>query len=429
MKPASALFIATVFACASLNCAAAIDAQRQNTARQSPITQTHLREVHSLLQRHALPHARVTLDRHGRVALSGEYANREEVEIAHSIVQSVVGVIWTSFVTPEHIRLTNLQKGSQSVLRELFAAAAKGAARTEPTQAPAPPVNGSPGLIRKRFALVIGVGQFASKISKLAFAASDAIAVASYLRTANGTKFRNDDIALMVDGDATSGSVLAWLDRVEREAEPDDFVFIYASTHGSRPDSEGLMAVVTHDTVYDPPTHARLRQSSVTGSRLSAFVRNLRAKRLLIVLDTCYSASALAALPGYKPRDAVALGIDDEAFGVGDDAAAKMLGSKDLVRDDEPLLTRVPNTNPAPEDAWGRVIITASGPAQRSWESTKRRASIFTYHFVQGLQATSNVRDAYRYAREVVPGEVLMEYKQLQTPTVYANRREWAYAF
>ncbi len=431
MKSLLAICLLAGYLLASVDCAA--QTSQANAAVRTPVTQIHLREIRGLLQRHQLPNAQVTLDRHGRVALSGEYANREEVEIAHSIVQSVVGVTWTSFVTPENIRVTNLQKASQSALQDLFAAAAAAnKAQSAPVQsAPALP-DAAPGPIRKRYALVVGVGQFAFGLQPLRYAGSDARTVANYLNTAKYTPFRPQDITLLVDAAATSAAVQSWMDRIEREAEPDDFVFVFVSTHGSTPDSEGLMSVVTHDTEYDPPTGVRLRTTSVTGARLTTFVRNVRAKRMLIVLDTCFSAAAFAGLPGYRPRDAVALGIENEVFAVSDEAAGKLIGSKDLVRDDEPAMVSRPA---APDkrkmaDAWGRVIMTASGPSQKSWESDQLQASFFTHYFVRGMQASGNIRDAYRYARQIVPGEVFL-WKQgaVQTPMIYASRREWAYAF
>ena len=395
----------------------------------SPVRAQHLNQVRELFTRYGLPRAGVALDRYGRVALQGQYEDREEVEIAHSILQSVVGVRWTSMVTPDNIRLTNLQRGSQTALGELFAKVKPGATMPPGSTgvAPAPSSDAAPGPIRKRHAMVMGVGRFQQRgVDALEFAAGDARAFHAFLVDPAGGRFDPRDAQLLVDQQATSQSVLAWLDRVEVQAEPDDLVVFFASTHGSSPDSEGLMVVVTHDTVVDRPTGSQLRKTSVPGARLTRFVQNVKARRLVIILDTCYSAAAFADVPGYATRDA-SLQARNEVHGLRREAVVRMVGGKDLMRDDQ-LFTATAGAA-RNEPGWGRVLITASGPDEKSWESKTLRASFFTHYFVRGLRATGNLRDAFAYSRRVVPGEVLLEKQAPQTPNVFSTHANWAMAF
>ncbi len=90
-----------------------------------------------------------------------------------------------------------------------------------------------------------------------------------------------------------------------------------------------------HDSQVDPPAMSALRQTSISGERMSAFVQNLAAKRVLIILDTCYSAAAFSQIPGNAPADAQALGVSSETFGYQQTAFAKIGGSKDLFREDD----------------------------------------------------------------------------------------------
>ena len=104
-----------------------------------------------------------------------------------------------------------------------------------------------------------------------------------------------------------------------------------------------------------------------------------------------------------------------------------MVGGKDLMRDDQ-LFTATAGAA-RNEPGWGRVLITASGPDEKSWESKTLRASFFTHYFVRGLRATGNLRDAFAYSRRVVPGEVLLEKQAPQTPKVFSTHANWAMAF
>jgi len=409
--------------------ALALPVQVGSQPAASPVRVQHMDQIRELLLRYGLPRAQVAPDRHGRVALRGSYEDREEVEIAHSIVQSVVGVRWTSMVTPENIRVTNLHKGAQSALGELFA---KVKPRAPAQQTPAGTAGAvgeadgvAPGPIRRRHALVLGVGEFAQRgVMPLEFAAGDARAFHGYLTDPSGGRFDPRDAELLVNQRATSQTVLAWLDRVEAQAQPDDLVVFYASTHGSSPDSQGLMAVITHDTVIDRPTASQLRKTSVPGSRLASFVQNVKAKRLIIILDTCYSSAAFTNVPGYAPRNAAGLLSQDETYGIRREAVVRMTGGKDLIPDAaaQPQAT----ASSRAQDGWGRVLITASGPEEKSWESTALRASFFTHYFVRGLRATGNIRDAFAYTRSVVPGEVMLEKSAVQTPHVFSTNAQWA---
>lgn len=396
----------------------------------SPVRTSHLDQIRSLFARYGIPRAQVTMDRFGRVSLAGDYEDREEVEIAHSIVQSVVGLEWTSFVTPGNIRVTNLQKGARSALNELFAKVKPAGSTPPPAPAAgaAAPQGAAPGPIRHRYAMVIGVGKFAQRgINPLEFSTNDAQVFHDFLTDPGGGKFQRQEAELLLDQNAQSQTVLNWLDRVERMAEPDDLVIFYASTHGSAPDSEGAMAVVTHDTEVDRPALIKLRKTSVPGSRLSSFFQNVKAKRVIIVLDTCYSSAAFTHVPGYAQQGAGALSGQNEVYSVHREAAVRMVGGKDLISDDDlPLAPQAPG---AKAEGWGRVLITASGPDQRSWESRNLKGSFFTHYFVRGLRNTGNMRDAYAYSRQVVPGEVQLEKKATQTPKFFSTNANWAVGF
>lgn len=424
--------MAAPWAIAALALLVSLAAPAQVETTPSPLRTEHFDQIRALLSRYGLPKARVELDRYGRVALKGEYEDREEVEIAHSIVQSVVGVRWTSMVTPENVRVTNLQKGAQSALGDLFAKVKPGAGSQGQGRGaavdPAPGDDQAPGPIRRRFAMVLGVGEFNQQgVKPLEYAAGDARTFHAFLTDPAAGRFSAADAQLLVNERATSRNVLAWLDRVEAQAQPDDLVVFYASTHGSSPDSEGLMAVITHDTVIDRPTASQLRKTSVPGARLAQFVQNVKARRLIIILDTCYSSAAFGDVPGYASRSTLWPSGRDEVYGVRREAVVRMTGGKNLVREDD--LQAQPPTAPGAKDGWGRVLITASGPDEKSWESRNLKASFFTHYFVRGLRATGNIRDAFAYSRRVVPGEVLLEKQAQQTPNVFSTNAHWAMGF
>ncbi|MCX8491738.1 MAG: caspase family protein [Cyclobacteriaceae bacterium] len=396
---------------------------------QSLVSDKNLRDIRSILK-YKLPQADVTLDRYGRVKLTGRYEDREEVDIAHSIVKSVVGVKWTSFVTPE-VRVSNLEKSGRKAMANLMAQIRD--RKSNKLSNPLGQDDTPPGPVKQKYALVIGVGNFSGKIKQLKYAESDAQNFYQYLLDPVGGNFKPDQVEFLLAENATSANAIKWLDRVEKVAAPDDMVIVYASTHGSSPDTEGLMAVVTYDSVIDQPTMSQFRKTSVTGQRLSQFVQNVKAKRKIMVLDTCYSGAAFSDLPGYVPVDAQRLGIADERYAM-DKAAFANMGGKDLVMVDESGAIPSSSTYNSPtsqQNAWGTVLITASGPGQKSWEDDSISGSFFTHYFVKGMRIKNNIRDAFSYSAKVVPEEVaLMKNGTKQTPqAAISSPTDWAMSF
>ncbi len=187
-------------------------------AGKSPVDSRHLRAIGAQLARHQLPGAQVALDTYGRVVLRGTYQDREEVEKAHSIVQSVVGVSWTSFVTPENIRVSDLEKTSHAALNDLFARVPGTANPRQPGAAPRPTSGNdvAPGPINQKFALVVGVGTFREpRVQPLKFAAKDAAVFHEFLLDPQGGAFRPDQVTLLENESATAERVKAWLTLVE----------------------------------------------------------------------------------------------------------------------------------------------------------------------------------------------------------------------
>jgi hypothetical protein len=382
----------------------------------SPVTREHLQYINSAFARNGVAAGRAELDGYGRVALAGEYADEREVDKAFSIAQVTVGVKWVSPVTPENIRVKEWEKR----LGNLFA-------RSNVLN---PPTRGdvAPGPIRNRYALVVGVGRFRYGIHALEFAARDALAYHQFLTDPRRGQFRPENVTLLTDENATRAAIVAALDRLRAIAQEDDLVTLYISSHGSPPDKRGAVNVVTHDTETTP--RERIWQTSITEEILKDFVEGLRAKRLVVVLDTCYSNGAYRAVPGFLPPGGKSLGASDsEGYGISRDYSRRLIGAKDLVVENEPARAAAPKSIGSPgAEPWGKVLIGASGSGEQSWESDKLRNSIFTYYFVDGLSRYGgSVQQAFNYAKPRVTSYVKEEKGSDidQNPQAMATLPQW----
>jgi uncharacterized caspase-like protein len=164
---------------------------------------------------------------------------------------------------------------------------------------------------------------------------------------------------------------------------------------------------------------------------LKEFVEGVKAKRLVMVLDTCYSNGAYRAVPGFLPPGGKSLGAgDSEGYGISQESSRRMLGgAKDLVlEDDTRRATTAKSVNMGSTEPYGKVLIGASGSGEQSWESEKLRNSIFTYYFVDGLNRYGgSVQQAFNYAKPRVASRVKEEKGRDidQNPQAMATMPNW----
>lgn len=366
----------------------------------SPVTAHHLQAINAALARNGIGAGRAEFDAYGRVTLAGEYADEREVDRAFSLAQVEVGIRWVSLVTPERIRVKEWERR----LGGLFA-------RSSVIQ---PPTRGdaAPGPIRSRHALVVGVGRFRHGIQGLEFAARDAQSYYEFLVDPRRGRFPRENVTLLLDESATRSAILQALDRLRSTAGEDDLVTVYMSSHGSPPDKRGAVNIVTHDTEAQP--RERIWHTSITEEAMKDFVERIRAKRLVMVLDTCYSNGAYRAVPGFLPPGGKSLGVgtDNDGWGIGRDYGHRVLGAKDLLLDERgPARATAPKSvGTAAVEPWGKVLIGASGAGEQSWESDRLHNSIFTYYFVDGLNRhQGSVQQAFNYAKPRVTSHVKQE--------------------
>jgi uncharacterized caspase-like protein len=380
----------------------------------SPVTDSHITQVNQLFLRNNVPKGSVTLDQHGRLQLKGEYSDEQEVDRAFSLAQTVVGVKWVSPVTPENIKVKEWEKK----IGGLFSRAAVLKPQVK-GDAPAGPV-------RNRYALVVGVGKFKSGVNPLQYAVKDAESFYGFLTTRAG--FPRSNTYFLANENATRDNIARYLTGIRNAAQEDDLVVIYMSSHGTPPDKFGGVYIVTYDTEVKP--REAVWHTAVAESMLKDFVENLRARRLVMILDTCYSNGAYRQIPGFLPPGGKSLGAseEDEGYGLSQESGKRLLGAKDLVFEEKPKKAAGTAKDVDAIDSYGKVLISASSSGQKSWESDTLRNSVFTYYYLDGLQRyQGSVKDAFYYAQPLVSQRVKQEKGQdiEQTPQAMATNQNW----
>lgn len=196
--------------------------------------------------------------------------------------------------------------------------------------------------------LFIGVDRYASPgIDWLSCSGRDAMALHALFSDSLG-----GETVLLMDAEATVACIREKFERLAT-ADPDDVVVIAFSGHGTE----------THDLVAYDTEPFNLEETTIALTTLGEWCARIPARRLLIVLDCCFSGGmgAKALQIDARPRDIHSV-----------DAKLNQISGN------------------------GRVILTASGPTEKAWEVIRLGHSLLTWHLLEALKGPAEIRQGDR---------------------------------
>ncbi len=248
------------------------------------------------------------------------------------------------------------------------------------------------GRVRQKWALVVGISQFKDKtVEPLQFTRDDARSFADVLLDPKAGQFPKDNVHVLLDDNATTRNLKVELNWLARSAAPDDLVVIYIATHGTSRsmDTAGANYVLTYDTeVGEEQNPDLLFATAFPMVDISSVVASrIRATRVAIFLDTCFSEGAMT-----------------EQAGAGQRRIAPGLTSASV---SEQTLNHI-------RQGTGRMIVAASRNDQESMESNRLRHGYFTYYLVEALRQQGGAEplsQVYAYVQQHVSTEVAKDYK------------------
>jgi len=380
------------------------------------ITSSHVDHINKLFRQSGIANGYVELDQYGRLKLNGVYEDEVEVDKAFSIAQSVVGVKWVSPVTPENIKVKEWERQLSKLMERAKVISALPKKDASP-----------PGPIKNRYALIVGIGKFLEPgINPLQYSVRDATSFYNFLTDPKRGGFKREDVLFLTDQNASRSNILNALNRIKSLAREDDLVVVYMSTHGTPPDKYGGVHIVTYDTEVKP--RERVWHTAITDKIWKEFIDETRAKRIVLILDTCFSNGAYKDIPGFLPPGGKSLGtFDEEGYGISKEYVKRVTGAKDIILEEStPKREQTSSKSLFGEDGWGIVMMSASGPNEKSWESDTLQQSYFTYYFIEGLNLKNgSIKDAFFYAKPIVQQKVPLEKEHSQTPHVYVTNENW----
>lgn len=212
------------------------------------------------------------------------------------------------------------------------------------------------------YALLIGVGESAYSKLSLPVTVKDTQAIYAALIDPELCAYHDDreHIRVLNNKEAKKSAIVDGLKWLKEKAVSDSnaTIFIYYSGHGWIDKNTNRYYLLQHDI---QPT--KIASSALAAEAFTDTLREIKAERLLVVIDSCHAAGMATS----KEAD---LELDEEF-----DNFIRVAPSKGLM---EEL-----------KQGKGRVVFTSSEGEQKSWIKDDS-LSIYTYHFLEALQGAGN---------------------------------------
>ncbi|HWZ44619.1 MAG TPA: caspase family protein [Candidatus Saccharimonadales bacterium] len=259
--------------------------------------------------------------------------------------------------------------------------------------APPSPNTATPAGFRKKWALIVGIDQFQDEsVPKLNYAAKDADDFAAFLKDPQGGRFDPGNVVYLKDQAATLKGIRAGLGKLRIQAKPGDLIVLYIASHGlpRHRDPNGVSYIIAHDT--DLRDAATIYASSLQMIDLVQQInRELKARQIVLILDTCFSGDALTAYASASSEtpDASSFSMAFENLKIG----------------------------------YGRAVLTASRANEQSWEGPKLENGGNGY-FMHGLlevlregRGAEPIEHVFAKVQKRVAARVKSDVKADQTPS------------
>ncbi len=292
-----------------------------------------------------------------------------------------------------------------------------------------PTVAGSTGFAGRKFALLVGVSEYASSdrgLNNLNYAHLDALEIERFLKTPQGGQFKEENIVRLTDKNATLAAVRSAVQRFLTAAGEDDLIYLFLAGHGA-PDPYGDQEnyyFLLHDSKV-----AQLETTAYPMKEIGEFLRDQSKKvRLISFIDTCHSAGIEQSR---KERGAVSRGQKVEVT-PRSGQIGRGVGQK---RDRLPAAPPPPPVGQpesfsfyAPEifKQPGWSVITSAGRDEEAQESARWGGGhgVFTWTLLRGLRdgeadKNGDCRITADELGQFVQAEVKNLTNHLQTPQVF----------
>lgn len=227
----------------------------------------------------------------------------------------------------------------------------------------------------KVWAVIIGVGRY-QHMQTLKYTDDDAYRMYAFLKSPEGGAIKDEQIAVLIDEDATRSKILRTMKQVFLKADENDVVMLYFSGHGL----EGSFV----------PSDYNGFNNLVKHTEVTEIFKQSKAKHKLVFADACHSGSMLAMRSTTKVQDTI-----DKYYGAFTDTRG------------------------------GTALLLSSKSEETSLEDSGLRQGVFSHFLMKGLKGEADtnknkvvsITELYNYVYKKVTNYTV----NAQTPNISGN--------
>ena len=149
--------------------------------------------------------------------------------------------------------------------------------------------------------LAVGINKYRNPALNLNYAVPDAKGIIDFFQAQGTGLFEKVNVADAYDENATKTNITAKLKGLEN-TKPQDVVLIYLAGHGENISDKWYF--IPYELAY-PEREDDVKSKGISSDELAGLIRNIRAQKVLVMIDSCKAGAMLIAMRGFEDRKAL----------------------------------------------------------------------------------------------------------------------------
>jgi WD40 repeat protein len=149
--------------------------------------------------------------------------------------------------------------------------------------------------------LAVGINKYRNPALNLNYAVPDAKGIADFFREKGTGLFKKVAVTDVYDESATQANITAKMKSLEN-TNPQDVVLIYLAGHGENISDKWYF--IPYELAY-PEREDEVKSKGISSDDIAGLIRNIKAQKVLVMIDSCKAGAMLIAMRGFEDRKAL----------------------------------------------------------------------------------------------------------------------------
>ncbi len=152
------------------------------------------------------------------------------------------------------------------------------------------------------YIFAVGINTYKNPALNLNYAEPDAKAITEFFKERGKRLFKKVEVIEIYNDQATKENIIKKLKQLEN-TNPQDAVIIYLAGHGESIGDRWYF--IPHELTY-PEREEDVKTKGISSDEFAEHIRNIKAQKVLVLIDACKAGAVLVAFRGFEDRKALA---------------------------------------------------------------------------------------------------------------------------